>query len=42
MISEIFIFESADSVKSEEQVGTFAVEYIYSSAWTPTIQTLLP
>ena len=32
ILSDIFIFESADSVKSEEQAGTFAVEYIYSSA----------
>ena len=32
MISEIFIFESADSVKSEEQAGTFAVEYLYSTS----------
>ena len=32
MISEIFIFESADSVKSGEQAGTFAVEYLYSTS----------
>ena len=32
MISEFFIFESADSVKSGEQAGTFAVEYLYSTS----------
>ena len=32
MISEIFIFDSADSVKSGEQAGTFAVEYRYSTS----------
>ena len=31
-ISEIFIFDSADSVKSGEQAGTFAVEYLYSTS----------
>jgi len=32
ILSDIFIFESADSVKSEEQAGTFAVEYLYSTS----------
>ena len=32
MISEIFIVESADSVKSGEQAGTFAVEYLNSTS----------
>ena len=41
ILSDIFIFESADSVKSEEQAGTFAVEYLYStSASGLPIQTL--
>ena len=41
VLSEIFIFESADSVKSGEQAGTFAVEYLYStSASGLPIQTL--
>jgi len=41
MISEIFIFESADSVKSGEQAGTFAVEYLYSTLLLDSpIQTL--
>ena len=41
MISEFFIFESADSEKSGEQAGSFAVEYLYStSASGLPIQTL--
>ena len=32
MISVFFSFESADSVKSGEQAGTFAVEYLYSTS----------
>ena len=30
MQGEVFVFESADSVKSEEQAGTFPVEYLNS------------
>ena len=45
LLSEIFIFEIADSVKSGQQAGTFAVEYLYCQHlcfWTPPLIQTLP